>query len=257
MNIHPSAIIHERAQLGDNVTVGAFSIIGEHVTVGSNCVIGAHVVLDGWTEIGERCEFYTGVVIGSPPQDLKYAGEETRVVIGNRNVFREYVTINRGTAQGGGVTRIGDDCLMMAYSHVAHDGHVGNHVIMANCVAMSGHVTIEDYAIVGGLSGIHQFVRLGAHCIIGGCSGVSQDVPPYVVASGERAKVYGLNSVGLKRRNFSEESLKALEKAHRLLFRSKLNLSHAIERVRSDVPMCVEVQHLLEFIEQSERGICR
>ena len=257
MNIHPSAIIHERAQLGDNVTVGAFSIIGEHVAVGSNCVIGAHVVLDGWTEIGERCEFYTGAVIGSPPQDLKYAGEETRVVIGNRNVFREYVTINRGTAQGGGVTRMGDDCLMMAYSHVAHDGHVGNHVIMANCVAMSGHVTIEDYAIVGGLSGIHQFVRLGAHCIIGGCSGVSQDVPPYVVASGERAKVYGLNSVGLKRRNFSEESLKALEKAHRLLFRSKLNLSHAIERVRSDVPMCAEVQHLLEFIEQSERGICR
>ena len=257
MNIHPSAIIHERAQLGDNVTVGAFSIIGEHVAVGSNCVIGAHVVLDGWTEISERCEFYTGVVIGSPPQDLKYAGEETRVVIGRRNVFREYVTVNRGTAQGGGVTRMGDDCLMMAYAHVAHDGHVGNHVIMANCVAMSGHVTIEDYAIVGGLSGIHQFVRLGAHCIIGGCSGVSQDVPPYVVASGERAKVYGLNSVGLKRRNFSEESLKALEKAHRLLFRSKLNLSHAIERVRSDVPMCAEVQHLLEFIEQSERGICR
>lgn len=256
MSIHNLAVVHKNAQIGDDVNVGPFAVIGENVVIGKGCKIGAHVVIDGWTEIGECCEFYTGAVIGSPPQDLKYNGEKTRLVIGNHNIFREYVTVNIGTVEGGGVTRLGDHCLMMAYSHVAHDCHLGNHVILANCAALSGHITAEDYAIIGGLSGIHQFVRIGTHCIVGGCTGVAQDIPPYMMASGARAKVYGLNSVGLKRRNFSDESIKALQKAYRILFRSKLSPKHALEKVKAEIQGCPEVEHLIEFIEKSERGIC-
>ena len=256
MSIHSLAVVHKNAQIGEDVTIGPFSVIGENVVIGKGCEIGSHVFIDGRTEIGEGCKFYTGAVIGSPPQDLKYQGEKTRLVIGNHNIFREYVTVNIGTVGGGGVTRFGEHCMMMAYSHVAHDCQIGNHVIFGNCAALSGHITIEDYAIIGGLSGIHQFVRIGAHCIIGGCSGISQDVPPYMMVSGARAKIYGLNSVGLKRRNFSDESIRALQKAYRILFRSKLSIKHALERVRSEVPGCPEVAHLIEFIEGSERGIC-
>ena len=257
MNIHQTAIVHKHAQIGENVTVGPFAIIGEHLTLGDRCEVGAHVVLDGHTEIGEDCKFFTGAVIGSPPQDLKYAGEPTRLVIGNQSVFREYSTVNIGTMQGGGLTTVGNNCLFMAYAHAGHDCHIGNNVILANSVGLSGHVTIEDFAIVGGLCGVHQFVRVGAHCIIGGCSGISQDVPPYVMVSGQLAEVFGLNSVGLKRRNFAEASIKALEKAHRILFRGKVNLKHAVERVRNEVPSCPEIEHLLDFIAHSERGICR
>ncbi|MBD3307757.1 acyl-ACP--UDP-N-acetylglucosamine O-acyltransferase [candidate division KSB3 bacterium] len=256
MSIHNLAVVHKHAYIGENVTIGPFAVIGEHAVIGNDCTIGSHVVIDGWTEIGEACTFHTGAVIGSPPQDLKYQGEETRLVIGKHNVFREYVTVNIGTVGGGGVTRLGDHCLMMAYSHVAHDCQIGNHVIFANCAALSGHIHVEDYAIIGGLSGIHQFSRIGAHCIIGGCSGVSQDIPPYMMATGSRAKVYGLNSLGLKRREFSEESIAALQKAYRLLFRSKLSVKHALEKIRTDVPDCPEVAHLIAFIESSERGIC-
>lgn len=256
MSIHQLAVVHEGARIEEDVSIGPFAVIGENVTLGKGCKIGAHVVIDGWTEIGEGCEFYTGAVIGSPPQDLKYQGEKTRLIIGNSCVFREYVTVNRGTAGGGGVTTLGDHCLMMAYSHVAHDCYVGTHAILANCVALSGHVTIEEYAIVGGLSGIHQFVRIGAHCMIGGCSAVAQDIPPYMMASGDRAKVYGLNSIGLKRRDFSPESIKALHRAHRILFRSKATVKHAIEKVKEEIQGCPEVDHLVEFIEASERGIC-
>ncbi|GAK54056.1 acyl-[acyl-carrier-protein]--UDP-N-acetylglucosamine O-acyltransferase [Candidatus Moduliflexus flocculans] len=257
MNIHQTAIVHEHAQIGANVTVGPFAVIGEHVILGDQCEVGAHVVLDGHTEIGEGCKFFTGAVIGSPPQDLKYAGEPTRLVIGNQSVFREYSTVNIGTTQGGGITTVGNNCLFMAYAHAGHDCHIGNNVILANSVGLSGHVTIEDFAIVGGLCGVHQFVRVGAHCIIGGCSGISQDVPPYVMVSGQRAEVFGLNSVGLKRRNFPEASIKALEKAHRILFRGKVNLKHALERIKNEVPSCPEIEHLLDFITHSERGICR
>lgn len=256
MSIHQLAVVHKHAQIGEDVSIGPFAVIGEHVTIGNGCQIGPHVVIDGRTEIGEGCEFYTGAVIGSPPQDLKYRGEQTRLVIGKQSIFREYVTVNIGTEGGGGVTSLGDHCLMMAYSHVAHDCHLGNHVILANCVPLSGHVTIEDYVIIGGLSGIHQFVRLGAHCMIGGCSGVAKDVPPYMMAVGERARVYSLNSVGLKRHNFSSDSIKALHKAHKILFRSKLNLRHAVEKIKAEVPNCAEIDHLLTFIEKSERGIC-
>lgn len=254
--IHQFAVVHKNARIGEDVSIGPFAVIGEHVTVGDGCQIGAHVVIDGWTEIGEGCEFYTGAVIGSPPQDLKYHGEKTRLIVGKQSVFREYVTVNIGTEGGGGVTSLGDHCLMMAYSHVAHDCQLGNHVILANCVALSGHVTIEECAVIGGLSGMHQFVRIGAYCMIGGCSGIAQDVPPYMMAVGERAKVYGLNSIGLKRHNFSRESIKGLQKAHKILFRSKLSVKHAVERIKKEVPDCAEVDHLIEFIEGSERGIC-
>jgi UDP-N-acetylglucosamine acyltransferase len=255
MGIHQSAIVHENAKIGENVTIEPFAVIGEDVTLGNGCKIGPHVVIDGWTAIGEECQFYPGASIGSPPQDLKYQGEKTRLVIGDHNVFREYVTVNTGTVGGGGETRIGSHCLLMAYTHVAHDCSLGDHVIMANCATLSGHVTIEDYAIIGGLSAVHQFARLGAHCMIGGCSGVAQDVPPYMVAVGERAEIYALNLTGLKRRDFSKDSLKALQKAFRILYRSGLNTKHAVERIKAEVHTCPELERLIEFIEHSERGI--
>lgn len=256
MSIHNLAVIHKNAQIGEEVSIDPFAVIGENVVIGKGCKIGAHVVIDGDTQIGEYCEFYTGAVIGSPPQDLKYKGEKTRLVIGNHNIFREYVTVNIGTVGGGGVTTFEDHCMMMAYSHVAHDCHIGNYVIFGNCATLSGHITVEDYAIIGGVSGLHQFIRVGAHCIIGGFTGVAQDIPPYMMASGARAKVYGLNSVGLKRRNFSDESIKTLQKAYRILFRSKLSMKHAVEKVKEEVQNCPEIVHLVEFIESSERGIC-
>ena len=258
MSIHKLAVVHENATIGENVTIGPFAIIGADVTLGKGCEVGPHVVIDGWTEIGERCKFHTGASIGSPPQDLKYKGEKTRLVIGDDCIFREYVTVNTGTVGGGGITKLGNQCLMMAYAHVAHDCCLGNNVILANSVALSGHVTIEDFAIVGGIVAVHQFVRIGAHCIVGGFSAVAQDVPPYMTASGgERARVYGLNSVGLKRRNFSEDAMKALKKAYHILFRSKLSKKHAIERVRAEVPDLPEVRALLHFIENSKRGVCK
>ncbi len=256
MSIHQHAVVHRNARIGEHVTIGPFAVIGEHAVIGDGCEVGPHVVIDGWTEIGERCKFFPGASIGSPPQDLKYSGEETHLIIGNKNIFREYVTVNIGTVGGGGVTKIGDNCLMMAYSHVAHDCQLGDHIVIGNCAALSGHIMVEDYAIIGGLSGLHQFVRIGTHAILGGCSGVAQDVPPYMMASGERAKIYGLNSVGLKRRNFPEESIKTLHSAYRLLYRSKLSIKHALSRIKAEIPGGAEVNHLVEFIESSERGVC-
>jgi len=256
MRIDPHAAVHDGAQIGKDVNIGPFAVIGEHVKIADGCTIGPHVVLDGWTEIGEACEFSAGVSIGSPPQDLKYQGEETRVIIGRRNVFREYVTVNRGTVGGGGVTTIGDDCFLMAYAHVAHDCSLGNHVIFANCATLSGHVTIGDHAFIGGLVAVHQFVRIGVHCMIGGCSAVAQDVPPYALVNGDRAKVYGVNKVGLQRRNFSPDTLTMLRKAFRILFRSKLSIKHALKRVKAELRGCAEVDVLVQFIEDSERGVC-
>ncbi len=255
MSTHQLAIVHENTRIGKNVTIGPYAMIGEDVVIGDGCVIGSHVVIEGDTEIGERCTFYTGAVVGSPPQDLKYQGEKTKLVIGSENTFREYITVNTGTVQGSGVTTMGNQCLMMAYSHVAHDCHVGDHVILANSVALSGHVTLEDYAIIGGLSGIHQFVRVGAHAMIGGLSGVSQDIPPFMSAVGTRAEIFALNNIGLKRRNFSSDSLKVLQKAFRILFRSHLSAKHALERLKTELEMCPELERLITFIESSERGI--
>lgn len=257
MKIHPTAVISPDATLADGVEVGPYSIIGPDVHVGKNTQIGPHVVIESQTDIGEDNRIAQFASIGGPPQDLKYRGEKTRVVIGNRNTVKEYVTINRSTTADIGVTIIGDDNLLMAYCHVAHNCKLGNHVIMSNAVNLGGHIHVEDYAIIGGMTGVHQFTRIGAHCIIGGASAVNKDIPPFVTASGNFAKLYGLNIIGLKRRGFPDETIAALKEAYRIVFRSKLLLAAAIRKVEQEVADLPEVAHFLDFIRKSERGICR
>ena len=257
MNIHPTAIISPDSTLAEGVEVGPYSIIGPDVHIGKNTVIGPHVVIETQTDIGEACRISQFASLGGAPQDLKYRGEKTRVVIGSHNTIREYVTINRATTSDIGVTIIGDHNLLMAYCHVAHNCKLGNHIVMANAAHLAGHIHVEDYAIIGGLSGVHQFTRIGAHCIIGGASAVTKDVPPFVMASGNFAKLYGLNLIGLKRRGFDEETLQALRDAYRIVFRSSLLLSTAIKKVEQEVADIAEVRQFLDFIRKSERGICR
>jgi UDP-N-acetylglucosamine acyltransferase len=255
--IHKTAIIAPKAELDSKVEVGPYCTIGAHVKIGKNTKLGPHVVIDGWTQIGEGCRIFQFASIGAIPQDLKYKGEESWVILGNNNVIREFVTINRGTAQSGGKTIIGDNNIFMAYSHVAHDCKICNHVILANAATLAGHIDIEDYAIVGGLVGVHQFVRLGCHCIIGGGSGANQDIPPYMMANGQRAKLYGLNMVGLKRHNFSDEAISNLKKAYRIIFRSGLTVKRALDQIQVEIKNSPEVDHLISFIKNSERGITR
>ena len=255
--IHQTAIIDPQAELASGVEVGPYSIIGPQVKIGRNTKIGPHVVIDGWTHIGEGCTVFQFASIGALPQDLKYKGEESWVIMGNNNTIREFVTINRGTSWSQGKTTIGNNNFFMAYSHVAHDCKIGNHVILANAATLAGHITIEDCAIVGGLVGVHQFVRLGCHSIIGGGSGVNKDVPPYMMANGQRAKLYGLNTTGLQRHHFSEEALTNLKKAYRIIFRSGLTLEKASDQLAHEVENSPEVKHLIHFIESSERGITR
>ena len=255
--IHPTAIVHPKARIGARVSIGPYSIVQEHVAIGAGTVVGAHCVLEGRTTIGGECEIFTGAVVGSIPQDLKYRGEETSLVIGDRNKIREYVTINPGTAGGLGKTVIGSDCLLMAYSHVAHDCVVGNHVIIANSAALAGHITVEDRAVIGGLVGLHQFTRVGTLSIIGGCSRVIQDIPPYATAVGYPAAVYGINSEGLKRAGASNEVKKQLHRAFKVLFHSKLSMSHAVEQVQAFTNRGPEIEHLLAFIRESKRGVAR
>ena len=255
--IHQTAIIDSQAELASGVEVGPYSIIGPQVKIGRNTTIGPHVVIDGWTHIGEGCTVFQFASIGALPQDLKYKGEESWVIMGNNNTIREFVTINRGTSWSQGKTTIGNNNFFMAYSHVAHDCKIGNHVILANAATLAGHITIEDCAIVGGLVGVHQFVRLGCHSIIGGGSGVNKDVPPYMMANGQRAKLYGLNTTGLQRHHFSEEALTNLKKAYRIIFRSGITLEKASDQLAHEVENSPEVKHLIHFIESSERGITR
>ena len=255
--IHPTAIIHPDAQVAEGVEIGPFAIIGEHVRIGSGTKIGAHSVVDGWTEIGEECRIFHFASVGGIPQDLKYKGEETWLRIGNRNVIREYATLQPGTVTGIGETVIGDNNLFMAYCHVAHDCIVGNRVIMANGSTLAGHVVVEDFAILGGLSAVHQFVRIGESVMLSGGAMVVQDVLPYTIASGNRATSLGLNAVGLKRRGISSGTISAIKKAYRIMLRSGLRLDDAIARIRAEVPMSPEIVHFVEFAEKSERGICR
>jgi UDP-N-acetylglucosamine acyltransferase len=257
MNIHPTAIISREAHLEEGVEVGPYTLIDGDVTVGKNTVIGPHVIIRSHTDIGEGCHIFQFSSIGEVPQDLKYKGEATRVIIGNHNTIREYVTVHQATSADIGVTIIGDHNLLMAYTHVAHNCKLGNHIIMANAANLAGHVHVEDFAIIGGLTGIHQFTRIGAHCIIGGASAVTKDIPPFVLASGNFAKLYGLNQIGLKRRGFKDETIQALKDAYRIIFRSSLRLSVAIEKIRQEIDDLPEVRQLIEFIEHSERGISR
>lgn len=255
--IHATAIIHSKAELDDGVEVGPYCIIGEDVKIGRHTKIRSHVTIEGFTQIGEASHIYQFVSIGAPPQDLKFRGEKSNVIIGDNNTIREFVTINRGSSLGGGETRVGNNNLLMAYCHVAHDCQIGDNVVMANAATLAGHIEIEDFAIIGGLVAIHQFVRVGTYAIIGGASAVSKDVPPYLMAVGNRAKLFGLNSTGLKRNKFSDTAINNLKRAYKILFRSGLILSKALEKVRLEFPDSMEVGKLVKFVEESERGICR
>jgi UDP-N-acetylglucosamine acyltransferase len=257
MKIHPTAIIASDAQLAEGVEVGPYSIIGSDVKIGENTIIGPHTVIDNYTHIGEGCHIFQFCSIGAPPQDLKFGGEKTRVIIGNFNTIREFVTIHRSTTADIGVTIIGDHNLLMAYCHVAHNCKLGNNIIMSNAATLAGHVHIENYVIISGLTGIHQFCRLGAHCMIGGASAVVKDVPPYSIAQGNHAKLFGLNLIGLKRRDFSEKTIKALKDAYRIIFRSNLLLEAALKKAQEEVEDVPEAKHFIKFIKESERGVCR
>lgn len=252
--VHPTAIVDEAAELGPEVVVGPYAIIGPGVRVGAGTHVGPHALIERDTSVGESCRIAQGAVLGTDPQDLKYKGEYSELVVGDRTVVREYATLNRGTAASGR-TVVGSDCLLMAYTHVAHDCRIGNHVVLSNAVNMAGHVTIEDWAIVGGIVPIHQFVRIGAHAFAGGASRVSQDIPPYCRASGAPLRLFGLNSVGLERRGFPDATRRQLKRAYRILFQSGLNVSQGIRRTEAEVKQIPEVRHLLDFIRNSERGI--
>jgi UDP-N-acetylglucosamine acyltransferase len=257
MKIHPTAIISPDAHLEEGVEIGPYSIIGSDVKIGKNTLIGSHTVIDDYTHIGEGNNIFQFCSIGAPPQDLKFGGEKTRVVIGNFNTIREFVTIHRSTTADIGVTIIGDHNLLMAYTHVAHNCKLDNNIIMSNAATLAGHIHIENYAIISGLTGIHQFCRIGEHCMIGGASAVVKDIPPYVIAQGNHAKLFGLNLIGLKRRNFSEKTIKAISEAYRIIFRSKLLLEDAIKKAEAEVENLPEVNHFIKFIKESERGVCR
>jgi UDP-N-acetylglucosamine acyltransferase len=257
-NIHSTAIVHDNAVLADDVEVGPYSIIGERVSIGAGTVIGPHVRIEGPTTIGERNRFIGNSSFGTDPQDLKFKGEKTELIIGNDNVFREFVTMNRGTVGGGGVTRIGSNNFFMAYSHVAHDGEVGSNVIFANAATLAGHVQVGDFATVGAFSAVHQFCRVGEHAFIGGFTVATQDVLPFVKTVGNRpAKTYGVNNIGLERKGFSKETIEALQKAYRILTRSKLKLEEALQRIETELANYPEARYFVEFIRGAKRGIIR
>jgi UDP-N-acetylglucosamine acyltransferase len=255
--IHPTAIVDSKADIDSNVEVGPYSIIGANVHIGSGTVVGPHVVIQPHVEIGPDCQIFQYASIGAVPQALKFQGEKTYVKIGRGTVIREFVTVNRGTGFGGEITVVGEENFLMAYVHIAHDCKIGRNVILANNATLAGHIVIEDFVTVGGLVAIHQFVRIGNYAYIGGKSAVVKDIPPYVIAAGDRAKLHGLNSVGLKRHGFSQETLSSLKKAYRIIFRIGLTLNEAIERVKAEVEQIPEVSDLIQFIKSSERGITR
>jgi len=255
--LHPTAIIDPNAELASDVEVGAYSVIGSEVRIGKGTKIHSHVVVQGRTSLGEGNVIFPFATVGSAPQDLKYKGEPSELVIGNRNTIREYVSLNPGTSGGGMVTRVGDQNLLMMYCHIAHDCIVGSRNVVANGATLGGHVVVEDFVIVGGLVGIHQFVRIGNGAILGAGSMVSMDVPPYCNATGDRAKLRGLNLEGLKRRGFDKRVIEAIRKAYRIAFKSKLKTDVALAKIRQDLPAIHEVEKFVSFIANSQRGICR
>lgn len=255
--IHPTAIIDPKAEIDESVEIGAYSIIKKNVRIGRGSVIGSHVSVDPFVTIGEDCQIFQYASIGATPQDLKFRGEETYLKIGRGTVIREFATINRGTKGGGGITEVGEDNFLMAYTHVAHDCKTGKRVILANNATLAGHVTIGDYATVGGLVAIHQFVRIGDFAYIGGKSAVVKDVPPYVIAAGDRAHLKGLNSVGMQRGGISPETISALKKAYRIVFRIGLTLNEAVERLKAEIDPLPEVARFINFIQSSSRGLTR
>ncbi len=255
--IHPTAIVSPNAKIGADCHIGAFCVVGDEVSLGEKVHLESHVVIDGQTAVGDETRVFPFVSIGLAPQDLKYKGEPTATEIGRRNHIREFVTIHRGTAGGGGLTRIGDDNLLMAQAHVAHDCQIGNEVIMANAATLAGHVEIADRANVGAYSGVHQFCRIGREAFVGGYSVVVKDALPFAISQGNHAKCYGLNRLGMKRRGYSKETIEKLHHAYHLLLSSKLNTSQAVERMKAEISDCAEVDYLIEFIESSKRGLVK
>ncbi len=255
--IHPTAIVSPSAKIGEDCYIGAFSIIGDEVVLGGKVHLESHVVIDGKTTIGDETRVFPFVSIGLAPQDLKYAGESTATEIGKRNHIREFVTVHRGTAGGGGLTKIGDDNLLMAQAHVAHDCQIGNEVIMANAATLAGHVEIADRANIGAYSGVHQFCRIGLEAFVGGYSVIVKDALPFAISQGNHAKCYGLNRLGLKRRGYPKETVKKLHRAFHLLLSAKLNTTQAVEKIREEIKDCAEVDLLIEFIETSKRGVVK
>ncbi len=255
--IHPTAIVDSKADIAKNVTIGPYAVIAGNVIIGKGTRIGSHTVIDPYVTIGPDCEIFQHAAIGAVPQSVKFTGEETYVKIGQGSIIREFVTVHRGTGFGGGVTEVGEENFIMAYSHIAHDCKTGRRVMMANNATLAGHITIGNYATIGGLVAIHQFVRIGDYAFVGGKSAVVKDVPPYVIAAGDRAQLHGLNSVGLRRQGFSEKTLSLLKKTYRIFFRIGLTLNEAIERVRAEVEQIPEVVTFIEFVKQSQRGVTR
>ena len=258
MKIHPTAIVDAGARLGDGVVVGPYAIIGPDVSIGEKTEIMAHAYVDGQTAIGRQCRIFPSASLGTEPQDLKFGGEKTQLIIGDNTTIREFATLNRGTGHGGGITRVGDNCLLMAYVHVAHDCRIGSNVVLANNLAMSGHVTIEDGATVGGMVAIHQFTRIGAHAFIGGYSRVAKDVPPFMLGEGAvDFNLHGPNIIGLKRKGFDTATLGALKDAFRIIFRNRRPLAQVLEETEASFPGIPEVAVLIEFMRNSERGVYR
>jgi UDP-N-acetylglucosamine acyltransferase len=257
MNIHPTALVDPGAKLADDVTIGAYAYVGPNVELGPGCVIDHHANVEKLTTMGAGTRVWPFASVGGDPQDLKYQGGDTRLIIGQNVRIREFATLNRGTEDGGGVTTVGDDCLLMAYSHVAHDCHLGRRVILANSSNLAGHVTMEEFTSLGGLVAVHQFTRIGAYCYVGGQSAVVKDLPPYTLCEGNRAVSHGLNLIGLKRAGFSAETIEALKAAYRIIFRTRTPLRQALEEVKREVPELPEVKRLIEFIEGSQRGVAR
>lgn len=257
MAIHPTAVVEQGAELDSSVEVGPFAVIGPNVKLSAGVRVGPHAVIEGHTTIGPGTRVFQFASVGAQPQDLKYAGEPTRLEIGANNQIREFSTLHIGTAGGGGITRVGDRNLLMAYSHIAHDCQIGSGCVLANCATLAGHVTMEDSVIMGGLAAAHQFTRIGRHAFISGGSMVTMDIPPYCTAQGDRAELSGLNTVGLTRSGFTEDQVARIKDAYRTMFRSKLGLREALARIKAEYAGHAEIEHFVGFIEGSERGIAR
>ena len=255
--IHPTAIVDSEAEVASDVEIGPYTIVKNDVFIGSGTIIGPHVVIEPYVTIGSDCKIFQYAAIGAVPQSVKFEGEKTYVKIGRGTIVREFVTIHRGTGFGGGLTEVGEENFLMAYSHIAHDCKTGRKVILANAATLAGHITIGDRATIGAFVAMHQFVRIGDYAFVGGKSVVPKDIPPYVIASGDRATLHGLNTVGLKRDGFSEDTMSLLKKTYRIIFRIGLTLNEAIERVNAEVEQVPEVVRLIDFIKSSQRGITR
>ncbi len=257
VKIHPTAVVEPGTDLDSSVEIGPYCIIKKGVSIGKRTRLLSHVVIEGATEVGEDCVLHPFATIGLPPQDLKYKDENTKLVLGNRNIIREYVSIHRASVGGDGSTVVGHNNFIMAYVHIAHDCKIGSNIIMANSAMLGGHVVIEDHVVIGGIAGIHQYTRVGKYVMVGGLSRITQDVPPFMIVSGVEPKLFGPNSIGLKRHGFTDAEINDLKKAYKILFRQKKTISEAVRKIQDEMEMTDNIRHLIKFIEKNKRGIIR